>query len=269
MATFVLVHGAFQGARVYTKLASILRQAGHNVYMPTLTGLGERAHLSSLSINLDLHIQDIVNVFEYEDITDAILCGHSYGGMVITGAANRISGRIRSLFFVDAYVPADGESLMDLVGAETALAFLAQAAGNGGMIPPISAATFKVNQADADWVDALSVPQPLATFVQAVRGGVESPAVSGLRRSFLFAAANGGDWFVSTHARLKDHPEWQVSEAECGHCIMLDRPEQLAASLLAEASALSPPASPTYPAPHARSNTVDAERVGGGQRGRN
>lgn len=239
MATFVLVHGAFQGARVYAKLAHILRQAGHNVYTPTLTGLGERAHLSSLSINLDLHIQDVVNLFEYEDLTDAILCGHSYGGMVITGVANRISERIRSLFYIDAYVPADGESLMDLVGAETALAFLAQAAGNGGMIPPIPAAIFQVNHADADWVDALSVPQPLATFVQCVRGGVESPAMSGIRRNYLFATANGGDWFVSTHARLKDHPDWQVAELECGHCIMLDLPEQLAAALLTEANALS------------------------------
>ncbi len=236
MAKFVLVHGAFQGAWVYAKIARMLRKIGHEVYTPTLTGLGERSHLADRAINLDMHVRDIVNVFEYEDITDAILCGHSYGGMVITGVANQIGERIRSLVYIDAYAPADGQSLMDITGAETALAFLAQAGEAGGMIPPFPASAFNVNEADAAWVDALSVPQPLATFVQAVRGGVESAAVSAVNRTYLFATANGGDWFVSTHARLKDHPEWQVHEVACGHGIMLDRPGELISLLSAEAA---------------------------------
>jgi pimeloyl-ACP methyl ester carboxylesterase len=213
----------------------MLREAGHTVYTPTLTGLGERSHLTSPGINLDTHVQDILNVFKYEDITDAVLCGHSYGGMVITGVANEIGERIRSLVYIDAYAPADGQSLMDITGPETALAFLAQAGESGGMIPPIPASIFNVNAADAAWVDALSVPQPLATFVQAARGGVDSAAVSAVNRSFLFATANGGDWFASTHAQLKDHPEWQVHEIACGHSIMLDRPGELMSLLLAEA----------------------------------
>jgi len=236
MAVFVLVHGAFQGAWVYTRIARMLREAGHEVYTPTLTGLGERSHLANSAINLDAHVQDVVNVFKYEDITDAILCGHSYGGMVITGVANQVGERIRSLVYIDAYAPADGQSLMDITGPETALAFLTQAGGTGGMIPPIPASIFNVNEADAAWVDALSVPQPLATFVQAARGGVESASVSAINRTFLFATANGGDWFVSTHARLKDRPEWRVHEIDCGHSIMLDRPRELLSLLLADAS---------------------------------
>jgi pimeloyl-ACP methyl ester carboxylesterase len=234
MSKFVLVHGAWQGGYVYARVARLLREAGHDVYTPTLTGLGERSHLVNHAINLDTHIQDVVNVFKYDDITDAILCGHSYGGMVITAVANQISERIRSLFYIDAFAPTDGQSLNDIAGSETTLAVLDQANTNGGMIPPIPAAAFNVNEADAAWLDSLSVPQPLATFVQGVRAGVDSSPVA--KRTFVFAAANGGDWFVSTHQRLKDHPEWQVHEIACGHNIMLDRPKELASLLLEQAT---------------------------------
>ncbi|CAM3856163.1 alpha/beta hydrolase [Bordetella tumulicola] len=233
MAKFVLVHGAFQGGWVYARVARKLREAGHDVYTPTLTGLGERAHLADRAINLDTHIQDIVNVFKYEDLSDAILCGHSYGGLVITGVAHEIGERIRTLFYLDAYAPADGQSLVDITGDQTALAFFAQANRNGGMIPPIPAAVFNVNEADAVRVDSMSVSQPLATFVQGVKAGVDSAPVA--NRTYVFATKNGGDWFVQTHARLKSDPRWIVHEIPCGHSIMLDRPADLAALLLAEA----------------------------------
>jgi len=234
MTKFVLVHGAFQGSWVCARVARKLREAGHDVYTPTLTGLGERSHLVDRAINLDTHIQDVVNVFKYEDITDAILCGHSYGGLVITGVANEIGERIRTLFYLDAYAPADGQSLVDIAGAETTLTFLAQAAQNGGMIPPIPAAIFNVNEADAAWVDSMSGPQPFATFVQGVHAGVDSAPVA--NRTYVFASENGGDWFVETHARLKDDPRWKVHAVPCGHSIMLDRPADLTALLLEEAT---------------------------------
>jgi len=230
MAKFVLVHGAFQGGWVYARVARLLRDAGHDVYTPTLTGLGERSHLAHHAINLDMHIQDIVSVFTHEDITDAILCGHSYGGLVIAGVAGEIGERIRALVYIDAFAPADGQSLLDISGPDTALAVLEQASRNGGMIPPISAAMFNVNEGDAARVDALSGPQPLATFVQAVRTGVDSNSVA--TRSYIFASANGGDWFIETHARLKEHAQWRMHEIACGHSIMLDRPQELAALLL-------------------------------------
>lgn len=234
MAKFVLVHGAFQGGWVYARVARKLREAGHDVFTPTLTGLGERAHLADRAINLDTHIQDVVNVFKYEDISDAILCGHSYGGLVITGVAHEVGERIRTLFYLDAYAPADGQSLIDITGSETALAFLAQASQNGGMIPPIPAAAFNVNEADAAWIDRMSGSQPLATFVQGVKAGVDSAPVA--NRTYVFATKNGGDWFVETHACLKNDPKWTVNEISCGHSIMLDRPADLAALLLAQAT---------------------------------
>ncbi len=226
--------GAFQGGWVYARVARLLRDAGHDVYTPTLTGLGERSHLAHHAINLDTHIQDIVSVFKHEDITDAILCGHSYGGMVITGVAGEIGERIRTLVYIDAYAPADGQSLLDITGPEMALAVLDQATRSDGMIPPIPAAMFNVNEDDAAWVDAMSTAQPLATFVQGVRTGVETNSVA--NRTYVFAAANGGDWFVSTHARLEDHPQWKVHSLPCGHSIMLDSPRELGSLLLEEAS---------------------------------
>lgn len=134
MANFVLVHGAYQGAWVYARVARQLRAAGHEVYIPTLTGLGERAHLVHCGINLDTHIQDIITVFNYENITEAILCGHSYGGMVITGDANAIGERIRSLCYIDAYASQAGQSLFSITGADIAHAFLDQANEHGGVI---------------------------------------------------------------------------------------------------------------------------------------
>jgi len=114
MATYVLVHGGAHGGWCYRYVAAILRDAGHEVYAPTLTGLGERAHLLSPAIDLDTHITDIVAVLHYEDLRDVILVGHSYGGMVITGVADRAWDRVGHLVYLDAATPVNGESLADI-----------------------------------------------------------------------------------------------------------------------------------------------------------
>jgi pimeloyl-ACP methyl ester carboxylesterase len=116
MATFVLVHGGAHGGWCYQRVTRRLRQAGHEVYAPTLTGLGERSHLVGPHVDLDLHIQDVVSVLFYEDLNDVILVGHSYGGMVITGAADRAAARVGKLVYLDAANPRDGESLVDVAG---------------------------------------------------------------------------------------------------------------------------------------------------------
>ena len=116
MATYVLVHGGGHGGWCYQRVARLLRSAGHEVYTPTLTGLGERAHLLSGGVDLDLHIRDVVAVLEFEDLRDVILVGHSYGGMVITGVADRAADRIGRLVFLDAANPVNGQSLVDVAG---------------------------------------------------------------------------------------------------------------------------------------------------------
>jgi pimeloyl-ACP methyl ester carboxylesterase len=116
MATFVLVHGGGHGGWCYQKVARRLRAAGHEVYTPTLTGLGERSHLVGPAVDLDLHVTDVVNVLHCEGLDDVILVGHSYGGMVITGVADRAADRVGKLVFLDAANPVDGQSLADVAG---------------------------------------------------------------------------------------------------------------------------------------------------------
>src|SRR3954468_17985304 len=122
MATYVLVHGGGHGGWCYQKVAALLRGAGHDVYTPTLTGLGERSHLVSPDVDLDMHIADVVAVLHYDDLRDVILVGHSYGGMVITGVADRAADRIGRLVFLDAANPRNGESLLDVTGPSLAVA---------------------------------------------------------------------------------------------------------------------------------------------------
>src|SRR6478672_3300963 len=116
MATYVLVHGGGHGGWCYQRVARLLRSSGHEVYTPTLSGLGERSNLLSPDIDLDLHIRDIAAVLHYEDLRDVILVGHSYGGMVITGVADRATDRIGRLVYLDAATPVNGQSLVDVAG---------------------------------------------------------------------------------------------------------------------------------------------------------
>jgi pimeloyl-ACP methyl ester carboxylesterase len=116
MATYVLVHGGAHGGWCYQRVAGILRSEGHDVYTPTMTGVGERSHLVSADVDLDLHVRDVAAVLHYEDLRDVILVGHSYGGMVITGVADRATDRIGLLVYLDAATPVNGQSLVDVAG---------------------------------------------------------------------------------------------------------------------------------------------------------
>jgi pimeloyl-ACP methyl ester carboxylesterase len=128
MANFVLVHGAWHGGWCWRDTAAALRGAGHHVFTPTHTGVGERSHQSAENITLETHIRDVCGCIEWEELSDVILVGHSYGGMVITGVADRMAERIKSLVYLDAFVPANGDSLIGLiqkaVPAEVAAQFI-------------------------------------------------------------------------------------------------------------------------------------------------
>src|SRR4051812_5893566 len=164
---FVLVHGAWSGGWCYARAAALLRSRGHTVFTPTLTGQGERAHLMSGAINLSTHIEDVLGVFKFERLSDVVLGGHSYGGMVITGVADRIAERVRALAYLDAFIPDDGQSLFDINIPANTQRFLAQAGASGGLsVPPPPAAYFGVNAADAATVDALATPHPLGCFTE-------------------------------------------------------------------------------------------------------
>ena len=166
--TFVLIHGAWHGGWCWRRVADRLRSGGHTVFTPTLTGLGERSHLLRGGIDLKTHIADAVNVMNWENLTDVVLCGHSYGGFVISGVAEQMTFAIRSIVFLDAFVPRNGEALQDLTGP-AAQEGIRNALRRGDIaIPPHSAEAFGVNEADRAWVDSLCVPQPIATFTDKI-----------------------------------------------------------------------------------------------------
>jgi pimeloyl-ACP methyl ester carboxylesterase len=232
MATFVLVHGAWHGGWCYGRVARLLRSAGHDVYTPTHTGVGERSHLADYHVTLSTHIRDVVNVIEYENLSDVIICGHSYGGMVITGVAAAIGERIKSLVYLDAFLPNDGQSLFDLIAPDMVNQFLSLVRSMGGRLPPIPAAAFNVNAKDAAWVDKTCVPQSLLTFTEGVRFTGKEAAVR--NRTYILATGYDMGVFNRFYEQVKNDPKWRAQAVPCGHDVMLDQPEELAKLLLEE-----------------------------------
>jgi pimeloyl-ACP methyl ester carboxylesterase len=236
MSTFVLVHGAWHGGWCYKPVAQLLRNAGHQVYTPTLTGLGERSHLMSPAVNVDTHVQDIVNVFRWEELSDVVLAGHSYGGMVITGVADKIPDKIRSLVYLDAFVPANGQSLIDFLPPDlhARLRDDARQNGNGYLMAPIPAEAFGVNKKDAAWVDRMCVKHPLGCFEQKMS---LTGAHAGVPKHTYVLATEyplKGN-FAPIADRLRQDKKWKVVDFPCGHDLMLDMPKETADLLIASA----------------------------------
>jgi len=235
MATFVLVHGAWHGSWCWARVRRALLDQGHQVFTPTLSGVGERSHTLSRDIDLQRHVDDVANLIRWEELDSVILCGHSYGGCVISGVADVLPDRIAGLVYLDAFLLEDGECLHDLLPAEQRdiQVNLANEYGEGWRVPPIPAAIFNVNAQDRDWVDRQCTPQPLATFQQPIRlnGGL-SPIS---RNHFIFASDWEGTPFTISYDRAKAR-RWTTSEIACGHDVMLDRPEALTSELIGIAS---------------------------------
>jgi pimeloyl-ACP methyl ester carboxylesterase len=235
VATYVLVHGAWHGSWCWKRIRSALQAAGHEVFTPTLTGVGERAHLLSRDVNLDTHIADIVNLIRWEELTDVILCGHSYAGCVIRGAADQVADRTGALVYLDAFVPENGQGLHDCLPPEQRQQQLdaVRGGGDGWKVPPIPAEAFNVNAKDRDWVNRQCTAQSLATFQQPVR---LTGAIDSIKNvTYILAAGWEGSPFTPFLARAKTKG-WHTREINCGHDVMLDNPDELVAELLAAAS---------------------------------
>jgi pimeloyl-ACP methyl ester carboxylesterase len=230
-ATFVLVHGAWHGGWCYARVAGLLRGRGHTVFTPTLTGLADRSHLFSGNINLTTHVTDVLNLIEWEGLENIVLCGHSYGGMVITGVAAALAQKIAAIVYLDAFLPGDNQSLYDLSNPGDIKDSIAGASTLGGIgLPPISAADFGVNAADRAWVDRLCTPQPLATFAEKNKS---SAGLTGIQRKHYIMATgymNGG-LFKWAYDKVRSDASWTTEIVACGHDVMIDQPAQLARSL--------------------------------------
>lgn len=231
--TFVLVHGAFHGGWCWRRVADLLEAQGHKVFTPTLTGLGERSHLTGPQVNLSTHITDVVNVFKWEQLSDAVLCGHSYAGMVIAGVAERVASSIASIVFLDAFVPDNGDAMAALTGQAMRDAIKAALDRGETALPPRPAEFFGVNERDRAWVNGNMTPQSIATFTEKI---VLTGALQRIgRKAYIRAPSYVNPGFDKALARIKADPSWRTYAATCGHDVMVDAPEWLAKILLAAA----------------------------------
>jgi pimeloyl-ACP methyl ester carboxylesterase len=228
MATFVVAHGAWSGGWAWKKIRPLLRAAGHEIFTPSYTGLGERSHLASPDITLETHIQDVANVLFYEDLTDVILIGHSYGGMVATGVADRVSERIRKVIYLDAFVPRDGQALRNLVAGSRVSQVAAETADNWLVEPSIPPPD--TSPEDLEWVTPRRVPHPRKTFEEPVS---LSGAIDRLPRAYVYCLkAQPSDNFRRFAERAQSEPGWQYEEIDASHNPHITAPHALLDILL-------------------------------------
>ena len=230
MTTYVLVHGAWGGAHTWKLVRPGLWAAGHHVFTPGLTGIGDCVHLASPQVGLNTHIDDVVNQIVYEDLFDIVLLGFSYGGMVVTGALAHIADRVRELVYLDAFVPENGQSINDLAGTAPAEKSL----GEPWLIPPRPRVID--DPVEAAWNDLRRTPQPARTFTEAVQlrmpvedypfGRTYVKALDDPRRT------DGPNPFWDAAERVRDHPAWRYREIDTNHMIPQNRHAELVQILL-------------------------------------
>lgn len=232
MATFVLVHGSFGGGWVWQKVTPLLRAGGHDIYTPRLTGLSDRSHLLECGVDLTTHVRDVADLLFYEDISDVVLVGHSYAGMVITGVAANVPERLRRLVYLDAYAPEDGQSEVDLWPAEWQDSL--QEKGRGLRQPPAPATLGITNPEMADWVEARMTPHPLATYTEPVP--VASAESAALPRAYVHCTDGPITHVFAPFAAKARADGWEVRELVTGHMAMLTAPHEVTELLLELAS---------------------------------
>jgi pimeloyl-ACP methyl ester carboxylesterase len=243
MKNFVLVHGAWHGAWVWSRVLPLLRAADHAAHAVTLTGVGERAHLLSREISLQTHISDVVHLIEAEELQDVILVGHSYAGMVVTGVADRLSHRLHHLVYLDASIPKPGEAWGDKHPEATRSARIAAAAAHplNALTPP-NASIFGLKGEDADWVNRRQTPHPFAPYTEPLQ--FDMARLGAMPRTFIdcvnppLATINTSRERARSSATWSGHwlPKSKLVVMNTGHDPMVSRPRELADILLRCAS---------------------------------
>lgn len=208
----------------------MMRAQGHEVWTPSLTGLGERSHLASPGITLTTHILDVVNVFEYEELTDVILVGHSYGGMVITGVAGRCADRIRSLVYLDAFLPENGQSCWDLAGDQGRKFYIEGQAKTPGLISPMGVVAGPEGAEPSTRARRRLDLHPLLTLTEPVSLDGSEQRI----RNRTYILASKGPGFQRFYDKIRDDPAWKAKTIATGHVVMMEDPEGLVDLLLEE-----------------------------------
>jgi pimeloyl-ACP methyl ester carboxylesterase len=248
MATFVLVHPAWFGGWCWKKVAPVLRARGHDVYTPTLTGLGERAHLARPEVGLGTHIEDVVNVVKYEDLSGVILVGNSSGGVVITGVADRVPEQIAQVVYLDAFVPEDGQCMLDMIPPDRrpAMETLVRTEGEGWLLPRFATAPWErfvpdawrvTDEGDLRWMLARLAPTPFGHFREPVHR--RNPAAEKLPRTYIRCLQwphVGFDRYADTARRTAG---WHCRELAAPHLPYITHPREVV-ELLLEAAAQGP-----------------------------
>jgi pimeloyl-ACP methyl ester carboxylesterase len=226
--TFLVCHGAWSAGWAWKKMHPLMNKAGHRLVTPTYTGLGERAHLAHPAIDLETHITDVLQVIKYEDLRDIVLIGHSYGGMVATGVADRARDKVKQLIYVDAFVPADGQSLFDfLADSEQRRMREAAKSGDGWRVPP-NPTPPDTSAEDAAWLNERRVHTPINCFEAKLN--LSAPLT--LPRSYIYATrAAPSDTFGQFARKTRNDPAWRYFEIDASHSPNVTAPEALLALL--------------------------------------
>lgn len=232
--TFVLIHGSWHGGWCWRPVVNILEGNGHKVYAPSLAGLADRSHLLAPTVNLDTHITDIVNLFKWEDIENACLVGHSYAGWPLSGAAEKLEGKITSIVFVDAFLPENGQRHVDLTSEAQRKTMLEAVERKEAGRPVPKAEAFKIiDPKNTAWVQSKMTPHPTATAasVAALTGARDRIP----RKTYIRATGYPQANFDRYYAACKADNSWKTFEfapSESGHDVMVDAPQRLAEILL-------------------------------------
>jgi pimeloyl-ACP methyl ester carboxylesterase len=229
---FVLVHGACHGGWCWTRVARLLRAQGHDVFTPTLTGFGERSHLLTPDVGPETLVQDVVGVLEWEELTDVVLVGHSFGALVALAVAGRVPERLRRIVLLDGVVVEPGAPGFDGLPREAVQARIAAAAElNGGLsYPPPPAEAFGVlDPVDAEWVQRRLTPHPLRTYTEPFP--LTAPLGNGLPVTYVCCTDPPYTPIHSAHAIVR-REGWEWRELATGHDAMISDPEATAAQLL-------------------------------------
>jgi pimeloyl-ACP methyl ester carboxylesterase len=236
----VLVHGAYAGGWIWRKVIPLLREAGHDVYATTATGMGDRVHLADPAINLDTYITDVVNVLKFEDLHEVTLVGWSFGGTIITGVAEQVPERLARLVYFDANMPTDGQSNYDFLGRNDEFVGsqyrYGQEIGMPGFepVPTDAIQSLTKDPADAAWLLERLVPQPMATESQPITLG--NPAAAALPRAFIFCTEEKGtpeeDPLARVAAQVRSDPHWTYRELAQNHLAPVNGPQATAEAIL-------------------------------------